>query len=50
MAVVTAGKVTGAAFIGNTSFGMKLKKWMADGGQIGAVNSFEEIEAFVAGR
>lgn len=50
MAVVTAGKVTGAAFIGDTSFGMKLKKWMADGGQIGTVNSFEEIEAFVAGR
>jgi nitrite reductase (NADH) large subunit len=44
MAVVDAGKITGAAFIGDISPGMKFKKWMGNGGEIGGVASYEDIE------
>lgn len=44
MAVISSEKITGAAFIGNTALGMKFKKWMEKGGEIGAVSSFSDIE------
>jgi NAD(P)H-nitrite reductase large subunit len=44
MAVVTGKKITGAAFIGNTAPGMKLKKHIEAGTEIGPVSSFEDIE------
>lgn len=44
MAVVSSGKVIGTAFIGNTAYGMKLKKLMESGGEIGPVTSYDDIE------
>lgn len=44
MAIVSSGKITGAAFIGNIAPGIKLKKQMETGTEIGSVSSYEDIE------
>jgi nitrite reductase (NADH) large subunit len=47
--VVTAGKLTGIALIGNTAAGIKFKKWMEKGEDIGPVSSFDDIERRILG-
>ena len=44
-AVVTGGRLTGAAFIGNTSRGSRFKACIESGRELGAASSFEELEA-----
>ena len=44
-AVVTDGRLTGAAFIGNTARGSRFKACIESGRELGAVSSFEELEA-----
>lgn len=44
MAVISSGKVIGAAFVGSTASGMKMKKWMERGGETGHVTSYGDIE------
>lgn len=44
MVIVFSGRITGAAFIGDTAPGMKLKKQMEAGMEIGSVTSYEDIE------
>lgn len=44
MAIVSAGKITGACFVGNTVSGMKFKKWMEKGSEIDRVSSYDDIE------
>lgn len=45
VAVITDGIITGAAFIGNTSLGMKFKTYIESAMEIGDVASFDEILA-----
>ena len=47
LAVVAGGRLTGAAFIGNTSAGFKFKKYIEAGGEVGDVSSFGEVLARV---
>ena len=42
-AVVADGKLTGAAFIGNTSPGLRLKKIMETQSEIGTITAFDDI-------
>jgi len=46
-AVVTGGRVVGAAFIGEIALGMKFKSWMERGGTAADASSFEDIERAV---
>lgn len=50
IAVVSAGKLTGIALIGNTASGIKFKKWMEKGEDVGPVSSFDDIEKTVIGK
>jgi NAD(P)H-nitrite reductase large subunit len=45
LAVVSDGKLNGAAFIGDTSSGFKFKKFIESGGEVGDVSTFGEVLA-----
>jgi len=46
-AVVTDGRLTGAAFIGDTARGSRFKACIESGRELGAVSSFEALDALI---
>lgn len=46
--IVTEGKITGSAWIGDITPGIKFKKWIESGKEIGSIDSFEELETKIS--